>query len=77
MPPTAEDQKFSVVQKHVTHCCMPSVVTDEASGPRLYTRLVVLKLWLAELYGPRVLARGTPAIIFSSSYVLEGNMVNI
>jgi hypothetical protein len=60
---------LSVVRINVTHCCTPSFVTDEAQGPRLYTRLVVLKLWFTEPYGPRVLARGTPEIIFSSYYV--------
>ena len=77
MPPTTEDLNIQRGAEKCDHCCASFFVMDEAQGPRLYYRLVVLKLWLAEPYSPRVLARGTPEIIFSSYYVLEGNIVNV
>jgi hypothetical protein len=64
MPPTTEDLNIQRGEEKSDHFCTPSFVMDEAQGPRLYYRLVLLKLWLAEPYRPRVLARGTPEIIF-------------
>jgi hypothetical protein len=64
MPPTIEDLNIQRGEEKCDHCCTPSFVMDEAQGPRLYYRLVVLKLWLAEPYSTRVLARGTLRFFF-------------
>jgi len=79
MPPMAEDLN---IQRGGEKCdsLLYAFRRDGRSSRTptvLYTRLVVLKLWLAEPYGPRVLPRRTPGIIFTSYYVLEGNSVNI
>jgi len=79
MPPTAEDLN---IQRGEEKCdsLLYAFRRDGRSSRTptvLYTSLVVLKLWLAEPYGPRFLPRGTPEIIFSSYYVLEANIVNI